>query len=225
MTEQGDRAAEPWRDPQYARQWATNDGIADLLELPRRIAAAMVAHDRPGVRLVVDVGSGPGDFLAAMLDEFPQARGVWTDASPAMRELAEDRLAAYGDRVDFAIVDMTALGGSIPTGADVITTSRAAHHLDRDGLFAFCAEAAEHLAPGGWFANLDHIGPDDTWDQRLRTVRKRFRSAPEGPRHHHNYPLTGVADHLEALTAAGLADREVVWRAFFTCLFMARRAG
>ena len=226
MTEQGSRAAKPWLDPQFARQWAAHDGIADLLAFPRRIAAAMVAHDRPKVRLIVDIGSGPGDFLAVMLEQFPDARAVWTDASPAMQELAEQRLEAYAGRVEYAIVDLTALGDSVPRDVDVITTSRAAHHLDRDGLFSFYSEAARHLAPGGWLANLDHVGPSDEWDARMRAVRRQFRTSPEdGPKHHHTYPLTSVDDHFAALAAAGLADCEVVWRAFITCLFMARRGG
>lgn len=226
MTEQGIRAAEAWLDPQFARQWAAHDGIADMLAFPRRIAAAMVAHDRPDVRLIVDIGSGPGDFLGVMLEQFPDARGLWTDASPAMLELAERRLGEYAGRVEYAIVDLTALGDSVPQDVDVITTSRAAHHLDRDGLAGFYREAARHLAPGGWLANLDHIGPTDDWDARLRAVRARFRtSRQDGPKHHHNYPLTSVEDHFAALAAAGLADCEVVWRAFITCLFMARRDG
>lgn len=224
MTDQGTRAAEPWLDPDFARQWAANDGIADQLAFPRRIAAAMVAHDRPSARLVVDIGSGPGDFLAAMLEELPEARGLWTDASAAMRELAEQRLAPYAGRVDYAIVDMTHLGEKVPRDADVLTTSRASHHLDRAGLRDFYRQAARHLVPGGWLANLDHIGPADIWDARLRAIRKRFRASSEdGPKHHHNYPLTSVDDHLTALAAAGLGDCEVAWRAFITCLFLARR--
>jgi trans-aconitate methyltransferase len=226
VTEQGTRAAKPWLDPQFARQWAAQDGIADLLAFPRRIAAAMVAHDRPDVRLIVDIGSGPGDFLAVMLEHFPDARALWTDASPAMQELAEQRLAAYAGRVDYAIVDLTALGDSIPTDVDVITTSRAVHHLDRDGLFSFYGDVAHYLAPGGWLVNLDHVGPSNEWDSRMRAVRSQFRTSPgDGRKHHHNYPLTSVDDHFAALAAAGLADCEVMWRAFITCLFMARRDG
>lgn len=47
----------------------------------------------------------------------------------------------------------------------------------------------------------------------------------EGPRHHHNYPLTSIGGHLDAFAAAGITDVEVPWRAFFTCLFMGRAAG
>lgn len=224
MTEQGRRAAAVWRQADYATSWAERDAADDLLDLPRRMAAAVVAGDNATPNCVVDIGSGPGEVLAAFLTEFPAARGVWTDASEAMLGLARQRLEPFGDRVEYRIVDMTDLAvGAIPAGVDVITTARAAHHLDRGGLFRFYAQAAGSLAPGGWLVNLDHVGPDDRWDRRLRAARRRFRAAPEGRKHHHNYPLTSVRDHLEGYAAAGLDDVEVVWRAFITCLFMGRR--
>jgi SAM-dependent methyltransferase len=227
MTAPGAHPATAWQDPSFAMKWASNDAIADLLAPPRSIAAAVIADDRPEVTTVVDVGSGPGDFLAALLSEFPSARGLWTDVSEAMRELAEANLGGFRGRVDFTIADMTALGAAVPFGVDVIITSRAAHHLDRNELFAFYAETAAHLAPGGWLANLDHVGSaSDVWDARLRRVRKRFhRAGRESPKHHHHYPLTGLQDHLDALHGAGFDDVEVVWRAFYTCLFMARAPG
>ena len=236
MTEQGQQVAAIWQEADFARDWAQGDAFRDVLAFPRQMAAVIVAGDQPQPGTIVDIGSGPGDFLAVMLQQFPSARGIWTDASPAMLDLARDRLAEFGDRVDYRIVDMTALGrrrppwaaagDALPAGADVITTSRAAHHLDRPGLFRFYAEAASLLAPGGWLINLDHIGPagpGDVWDQRLRAARKQFGVTPGGPKHHHTYPLTSVDDHMQAFAAAGFTDIEVAWRAFFTCLFMGRK--
>lgn len=223
----GDRshaATTTWQDGDYARSWAERDTMRDFLDFPRRIAAAIVAGDNPSPGLIVDIGSGPGDFLAVFMEEFPSARGLWTDVSMAMRDLAAARLAEFGDRVEFQTVDMTDLT-AIPEGAGIITSSRAAHHLDRAGLLDFHAQAASHLAPGGWLINLDHIGPDETWNTRLREVRKRFRvDAETGRQHHHNYPLPSVQDHLDGYAAAGITDVQVVWRAFYTCLFMGRRA-
>lgn len=222
MTEQGLRAAEPWRDVTFAGEWTRHDSTAELLAFPRAVAAALVADDRPTTMRVIDIASGPGDFLATFLDEFTDAIGIWTDTSEAMLELAKPRLARFGERVDFRLVDMTDLTG-LPTEVDAVITSRAAHHLDRDGLADFYRDAARLLAPGGWLINLDHVGPDtDTWDRRLRTVRKRFVGAPKTRPHHHDYPLTSVRDHLAAYTAAGIDDVEVVWRAFVTCLFAGR---
>jgi SAM-dependent methyltransferase len=235
---QGDRAAAAWRDPAFVRSWADHDAVRDLLEFPRLMAAAIVAGDNPEPESIVDIGAGPGAVLKVFLERFPAARGVWSDASEPMLELAKERLAPFGDRVEYRLADMTDLGhAGLPAVADVITTSRAAHHLDRDGLHAFYSAAASRLAPGGWLVNLDHIGPasqagppaaagyDEVWDQRLRAARKEFGVSPgASPKHHHNYPLTSVADHLDAFAAAGITDVEVPWRAFCTCLFMGRQA-
>ena len=220
-------AAAVWRDPDVARAWMQADTMESILALPRAIAAAIVAHDRPNVQLVIDIGSGPGAFLAAFLDQFPNSRGIWSDASDTMREAAVDRLAPYGDRVRYVVGDMTNLTGSdLPASADVVTTSRAAHHLDRAGLATFYAEAVAHLAPGGWLINLDHTGPADHWDKRFRAVRPRFnKRGGQGPKHHHNYPLTGIGDHVDAFAGAGITDVEIAWKAFFTCLFMGRKDG
>ncbi len=226
MTQQGREAAAIWREADFARAWARDDRGQDLLGLPRQMAAVIVAGDRPEPGCVVDIASGPGAVLAVFLDRFPSARGIWTDASEAMLGLARERLAPFGDRVEYRIADMTDLAAAgLPAQADVITTSRAAHHLDRDGLFAFYAEAASRLAPGGWLVNLDHVGPGEVWDKRLRAARKEFGTSPEGPKHHHNYPLTSIADHLDAFAAAGITDADVPWRAFYSCLFMGRKAG
>jgi SAM-dependent methyltransferase len=225
MTEQGLRAAEPWQDSTFANSWASADVHVELLALPRAIASALVAADRPDTARVLDVASGPGDFLAVFLAEFPAATGIWTDASEAMLTLARQRLARFGDRVEFRLADMTDLAAAdLPDDIDVVLTSRATHHLDRAGLHAFYRDAARLLAPGGWLFDLDHIGPvTDDWDRRLRSVRTRFQPpVPKASRHHHTYPLCGVRDHLDGLAAAGLEDVEVVWRAFVTCLFAAR---
>jgi SAM-dependent methyltransferase len=226
MTEQGRRVAEIWQDPAFAKAWSEGDAMGDLLALPRRLAAALVALDHPQASLVVDIGSGPGAFLRCFLDEFPTARGVWSDASEAMLTRARDALAPYQDRVEFRLADMTDLaGGGIPGGADAIVTSRAAHHLDRAGLAAFYTEAAERLTPGGWLINLDHTGPADVWDKRFRAVRPRFATPRrEEPKHHHTYPLTSIEDHLDGFAQAGITDVEIAWKAFFTCLFMGRKA-
>lgn len=225
MTTQGEQAAAIWRDEGFARSWAENDSFQDFLDFPRRLAAAIVEQDNPRPACIVDVGAGPGAVLAVFLERFPSARGIWTDASRAMLGLAEERLAPFGDRVEFRIADMTDLDGAgLPAQADVITTSRAAHHLDRAGLDSFYADTARRLKPGGWLVNLDHIGPPGAWDKRLRAVRKSLGGTSEGPKHHHTYPLTSLADHLQAFAAAGITDVDVPWRAFYTCLFMGRKA-
>jgi SAM-dependent methyltransferase len=225
MTEQGRASATIWSDRDFARAWAEGDALRPLLDLPRRISAAVVAGDRPEPSCIVDIGSGPGDYLAVFLEAFPAARGVWTDASEPMLEQARERLAEFGDRVTYRIADMTDLGDAVPDGVDVITTSRASHHLDRAGLLNFYTAVAGHLAPGGWLVNLDHTGSRDAWEGRLRAARTLLRTTPaERAAHHHDKPLPTIADHLDGYAAAGITDVDIAWRAFVTCLFMGRRA-
>ena len=214
-----------WRDPGFATSWAAQDVLADLLLLPRQIASAIVARDRPGCQLVVDLGSGPGAFLTRFLEQFPDAAGLWTDVSPAMQELARPSLSRFGDRVTYQIVEMPDLS-SLPYGLDVITTSRASHHLEVPVLRAFYAQAHAHLAPGGWLVNLDHTyGVSERWDARLRAARSALVPPPATPRpeHHHTHRAPTVAEHMSALAGAGFTDAEIPWRAFPTCLVMARR--
>jgi trans-aconitate methyltransferase len=226
MPEQSRSAAAVWSDPQFAKAWLGADpqGRQDLLELPRMIAARLVAHETPRPRLVVDIASGAGKFLSVLLDVFPDARGIWLDASDTMLEQARKDLARFGDRVDFTVGDMGALrAAGLPEGADVILSSRASHHLAGEELHGFYREAAGLLAEGGWLVNLDHVGPPDVWDRRYRAVRKTF-SAPRTPvaTHHHNYPLPSAEDHLAGYRAAGIDEVDIAWKAFFTCLFMGR---
>jgi SAM-dependent methyltransferase len=211
-----------WMDHGLAARWTAADSLKEMLVLPRRISATVVAADRPGTALVVDVGSGPGDYLATMLDTFPAARGLWTDVSPAMEDIARPALAAYGDRVEFRLVDIEDLS-PLPAGVDVLTTSRASHHFDAATLARFYAAAAEHLAPGGWLVNLDHVRSPGAWDRRLREARTAMiPQKREGTGHSHDKPLPTVDEHLAGLAAAGFDDVATPWRSFYTVLFMAR---
>ena len=228
MTSQGERAAETWRDRAFARERAAGDSMGQFLSLPRRMAVEIVALEDRGPRVVVDVASGAGAFLAVFLERFPEARGVWSDASEAMLEQARAALASHVDRVEFRLGDMTDLSAiGIPKGVDVLLTSRAVHHLEPAGVAAFYRDAAAHLGPGGWPVNLDHVGVPEPWDQRLRAVRPRF--IPQNPsrevQHHHPPGLATIEQHVESFVAAGIGDVEVPWRAFHTALLMGRKAG
>jgi SAM-dependent methyltransferase len=229
MPEQSRSAAAVWSDAGFVDAWVGADpaGEHDLLALPRRIAARLVAGETPEPGLVVDIGAGPGAFLEVLLEAFPGARGVWLDASAPMREQARERLARFGERVDYRLGDMVepAAAGLAAGAADVVLSSRASHHLAGAELRAFYRSAAALLAPGGWLINLDHTGPVDVWDRRYRAVRRAM--APSGrasaPPHHHDYPLAGAAEHLDGYRSAGVDEVDIAWKAFFTCLFVGRR--
>lgn len=216
-----------WTDPGFATDWAQHDAQRDLLDLPRRLAVQILAEDRPDAAVVVDIGSGPGDFLAVVLDRLPAAHGIWTDISPEMAEIARRRLAPYGDRVDYHLTGMEDIAAHLPERIDAVVTSRVVHHLDAAGVRELYRTLAEHLAPGGWLINLDHTTLAPDWERRTRQARKELipRSREQRAHHHVHPTLPTIDDHLDALRSAGFTDVDVPWRAFVTCLFMARKDG
>lgn len=224
MSAQREREPASWRDPEFARSWAAGDRMGDFLALPRAMAASVVALEDRMPRVIVDVGSGPGAFLAVFLKKFPRARGVWFDVSEAMLEKARVELGPLIERVEFRLGDMAEFGDAgLPLGVDAIITSRALHHLGAAGIATFYSDAANHLAPGGWLINLDQVGLEAKWQRRLGAVRPQI-IPPNQSRTHHDHPavLPSIDDHLNALTAAGVPDVDVPWRAFWTVLLMGR---
>jgi SAM-dependent methyltransferase len=220
-----EQVIQSWSSAEYATSWQKADGLSRLLELPWAIAAAMVGREVPP-KLIVDVGSGPGTFLATLLHTYPDAHGVWIDASPGMQEQAEERLAPFAGRVDYIVEDAARLAGiEAAREADVVLNSRVAHHFDHDGLVGFYEAAAEVLRPSGWLVTLDHILPPGDWDRRYREVLPLFAGSNAGkPTHPHYFPFPSMTDHLSAMSSAGLTDCDVAWRTFYTCLFLGRRA-
>jgi spermidine synthase len=217
-------ATRNWTDDDYVASWTRGDGIRELLELPWRMAAALAGLES-APRHVVDVGSGPGGLLAIFLDTYPDARGTWVDVSPAMADQARERLGRFGGRVEFVITDATRLAEAhISADADVVANSRVAHHFSVPGLAEFYRACGDLLVPGGWLMTLDHIRPDQTWNGRYRRMLPLFAGPNAGrPTHEHNYAFPTVSQHLDTMTAAGLSEAELVWKAFYTCLFASRK--
>jgi SAM-dependent methyltransferase len=217
---------ESWDSGAYAAEWASDDVLATLLELPRRISTALVADSGIDVRHVVDLGSGHGIYLEYFLRAFPNAQATWVDTNAAMRELARERLGPFGDRVTYTTADVERLCELELGAADVITTSRVLHHFSAESLQRVYRAAHELLVAGGFFFNLDHTGAPGAWDARYRRIRDEFT----GPRqrelkpHRHDYPLAGPDEHLQWIAGAGFETPDIAWRTFYTVLLVARRA-
>jgi SAM-dependent methyltransferase len=215
---------ESWESSEYALAWAGEDVLSDLLALPRGISVALAADADLDVHHVIDVGAGPGTYLAAFLSAFPAAQGTWVDASEAMEALARDRL---DDRVTYVQADAEKLDEVELPRAEIVTTSRMLHHFSPESIRRFYSTANLLLEPGGFFFNLDHYGMPDGWEARYRRIRDQFtggRKRALKP-HRHDYPLTPIREHLGWLGDAGFETPDVPWRTFFTALVAARKPG
>ncbi len=215
-------------DEEAARTWLAGptSSASEALRRPWQIAATVIGLSETSVRTVLDVASGPGGFLQLLLGEFPAAHGMWLDASEVMLEEARSRLADLGDRVEYHVGDILDLDRvCAPGSVDVVTTSRATHHLTVADLGRFYEQAATVLRPGGWVANWDNVTSGGEWDGLLRSVRAKLRGGARdaAPGHPHVHRSPTVEEHLSAMQAAGLADPQEIWREFVTVLVMARK--
>jgi trans-aconitate 2-methyltransferase len=130
-------AGDIWNAQQYLR--FENDRLRPFLDLVTQL-------DPDGeVRTVVDLGCGPGNATALLVDWWPDARIVGVDASPAMIEAAQ-RQAVPG-RVEFELGDLR--DWHPDTKVDVLLANAVLQwvpdHLD------LLPGLAAQLAPGGVF--------------------------------------------------------------------------
>jgi ubiquinone/menaquinone biosynthesis C-methylase UbiE len=216
---------ESWHSRDYVAQWAGEDIIANLLELPRRMSVALVADAGIDVRNVLDIGSGPGAYLELFLRAFPNTRGTWLDVSEAMEELGREGLAAFGDRVTYVVADAERLDAVSLPPADVVVSSRALHHFSPESLQSVYRAAFDVVRPGGFVFNLDHVGAPGDLEQAYRRIRKELlgdRKRDLKP-HRHDYPLSRADEHGGWMEEAGFEAADTPWRMFYTALIVARK--
>ncbi len=223
----GEQQLGSWHEQSYVAQWADEDVVADMLDLPRKLSAALVADDGVEVEHVIDLGSGHGPYLALFLRTFPAARGTWVDSSEPMLELARERLAEFGDRIEYVVADVERLAEVELEPAQVIVSSRALHHSSPEVLTEIYRACFEATAPGGFLFNLDHVGAQGEWDGRLRSIRSQFVGKRRSELAPHRDPdrLATMEEHLERIAAAGYETPDVAWRMFYTVLLAGHRAG
>jgi len=171
------------------------------LEVTRRLVpsydrlqeAVAAAAEGGAVRTLLDLGTGTGETLGAVLARHRGATALGLDREEAVLEVARTRLR--GLPVDLRVAELSA---PLPDGPfDLITSALAVHHLEGTAKAALFSEVARVLRPGGRFVLGDVVVPDDPAD------------AVTGVSGAHDRPVT-VDELLRRLAEAGLVPA-VVW--------------
>jgi trans-aconitate 2-methyltransferase len=100
-----------------------------------------------GDERVLDAGCGSGRVTEQLAERLPDGHVIALDGSPSMVDAARDRLAPFGDRIEYVVAD---LGEPLPIEGDVdAVLSTATFHWvpDHDALFANLAAVTR---AGGW---------------------------------------------------------------------------
>jgi trans-aconitate 2-methyltransferase len=183
--------------PARSREWdaRTYDRVADP-----QTAWGRVVLDRlqlSGDERVLDAGCGSGRVTELLAERLPDGRVVALDASASMVEASSERLARFGDRVEYVVAD---LGQPLPLAepVDAILSTATFHWVpDHDALFANLAAV---LRPGGWLvAQCGGAGNIASIRAILATIGDGWLGSP-----HYETP----EDTARRLRASGFVDIE-----------------
>jgi O-methyltransferase domain len=163
------RTGEPAFDEMYGTDWwtylAERPERGEVFNRAQSITARQVhslvleLYDLSDAKLLVDVGGGHGDLVAATLPRYPSLRGVVFD-QPAVVEGARAVLgaAAVADRAE-------AVGGNffeqVPAGGDVYLLSMILHDWNDEQCLAILTRIREAMAPGAKVLVIDPVLPED----------------------------------------------------------------
>ena len=138
------------------------------------------------VSSLLDLGTGTGETLVAVLEHHPGVRAVGVDENEAMLGAARRRLA--GLPLELRVADLT---DELPGGPfDLVVSAVAIHHLDGPDKADLFARIAGVLRPGGRFVLGDVVIPMDRAEAVIPVT--------DG----HDRPST-LADQLHWLRGAG----------------------
>jgi len=142
--------------------WSEADHARDYLERKHRIPhldegyAALLEFLPPGPRRVLDLGTGDGYLIALIRDVHADSTGVAVDFSAEMLDRARGRFA---DTPAVEVIEHD-LDQPLPAAwgdFDAVVSAFAIHHVVDDRKRALYREVYDRLAPGGVFANLEHV--------------------------------------------------------------------
>jgi len=142
------------------------------------IMLRLIRASQTEVDWVLDLGCGDGILGTAVLDQHPQANGVFIDFSEPMLTAAKQRLGNnpnaqtilqdYGER-DW-LEKIQSINNSQLTISnsqfDVIVSGYSIHHQPDDRKKEVYTELFNLLKPGGIFINIEHVSSADPWLER-----------------------------------------------------------
>ena len=144
------------------------------------LIARTIGETLTPVRMVLDLGCGPGSLSLRIAAALPDVDVIGIDFDPGMLLLARLRLAEPGGRVKIIAADLrdASWTDAVPTGVDAVVSATALHWMTAAELAALYRQIARVLRPGGLFLNADHVASDSPAIQQARERhREQMRRA------------------------------------------------
>jgi tRNA (cmo5U34)-methyltransferase len=167
-----ERRDDVWKSPELAKQFIT--GVRGAIPLANEQINVMLrvirAARSDGVAAFLDLGCGDGILGSALVQEYPDARGVFLDFSEPMLDAARARFDDHSHLTfiaqDYGVNDWLArVQEAAPF--DAIVSGFSIHHQPDTRKREIYAEIYDFLKPGGVFLNLEHVLSASKWVESL----------------------------------------------------------
>jgi ubiquinone/menaquinone biosynthesis C-methylase UbiE len=156
-----------WQTAELTKNYL--DGVRGAIPLAQEQIAVirfLAQLNNPNVTTFLDLGCGDGILGQSLLDQFPDAVGVFADFSRPMLDAAEKRLGGNEQAIfiesDYGQTEW--LSQMTPYAPfDLIVSGFSIHHQPDERKKTLYAELYNLLAPGGLFLNLEHVDSHSAW--------------------------------------------------------------
>lgn len=195
--------ADEWSTPHHVERYLDR---ADDFPHRREGEAVLLEHVPRRACRVLDLGTGDGRLLDLLLRDRPGTSGVGLDSSEPMLQAAARRFRG-DDRVE--LVEHDLVEPLPPLGRfDAVISSMAIHHLEHHRKRSLYAEVLELLAPGGVFANFEHVASPTPRLHRafFAAIGEPLENADPSDR------LLDVESQLAWLRDLGFDDVDCYWK-------------
>lgn len=152
---------EVWKLPAIVDRFLSYRAAIPLAQEQIGVMMSILRTHKSPVETFLDLGCGDGILGAAVLGEYPSARGVLVDFSEPMLDQARVQLNEYADQLTFLNLDygdpawinrIQAYGTF-----DAIVSGYSIHHQPDECKRSLYHEIFLLLNPDGWFVNIEHV--------------------------------------------------------------------
>jgi tRNA (cmo5U34)-methyltransferase len=180
-----------WKLPAIVNRFLSYRSAIPLAQEQIGIMMSILKTREQPIENFLDLGCGDGILGAAVLGEYPSARGVFADFSEPMLEQAREGFKDYADQLAFENLDYgdkAWVNRIQPHGPfDAIVSGYSIHHQPDVRKREVYAEIYSLLKPGGWFINIEHVSSAaqlnvDLFEKHYTAVRYAIEKQNGGTR-------------------------------------------
>jgi len=182
---------EVWKLPDIVNRFLSYRAAIPLAQEQIGVMMSILKSRTQPVENFLDLGCGDGILGAAVLGEYPTARGVLVDFSEPMLMQAREQLEEYAGQLAFenldygdpAWVNEIQQHGSF----DAVVSGYSIHHQPDSRKRPIYEEIFSLLKPGGWFINIEHVSSSaelniDLFEQHYVSARYAIEKQNGGTR-------------------------------------------